>query len=129
MQIHLRQRKQTKDGGKISLYLEIYKGTTKTPDGKTKGLRDYKYLDLYLIDKPRTPIDKQHNKDTLKLAESIKAKTELEIKNGQYGFASEFKKTTNFIDYFKRLKEKRMESRGNYGNWDSTLKHLINFAP
>lgn len=127
MKVHLRQRKQTKQGS-ISLYLEIYKGTSKTPDGKVKGIRSYKYLDLYLIDKARTPIDKQHNKDTLKLAENVKAKTELEIKNGQYGFSSDFKHSTNFIDYFKAHTEKRVQNEGNYGNWHSTLKHLIQFA-
>ena len=90
MKVHLRQRKQTvksdshtgseqkqkKQTGKaqISLYLEIYKGTVKTPDGQTKILRDYRYLNLYLIDKPATPIDRQQNKETLQLARDIKAK-------------------------------------------------------
>lgn len=127
MKVHLRQRKQTKDGS-ISLFLEIYKGTTTTVDGKVKNLRDYEYLNLYLVDKPKTPIDKQHNKDILKLAESIKAKRELEIKNGLYGFASDFKQNTNFIDFFQDLTNKRLQSLGNYGNWDSSLKHLIKFA-
>jgi len=127
MKVHLRKRKQTKNGS-ISLYLEIYKGTTATPEGKTKILRDYEYLDLYLIDKPRNPVDKQHNKETLQLAQSIKAKRELEIKNGQYGFASSFKADTNFIQYFKEQAEKRLPSKGSYANWDSSLKHLIRFA-
>jgi len=127
MKVHLRQRKQTKDGS-ISLFLEIYKGTTTTPDGKVKNLRDYEYLNLYLTDKPKTPIDKQVNKETLELAKSIKAKRELEIKNGLYGFTNEFKQSTNFIEFFKDLTENRFQSRGNYGNWDSTLKHLIKFA-
>jgi predicted nucleotide-binding protein (sugar kinase/HSP70/actin superfamily) len=47
MRIHLRQRKQQKQS-RVSLYLEIYKGTTRTPEGKVKGVRDYEYLDLYL---------------------------------------------------------------------------------
>lgn len=127
MKVHLRKRKQTKQGS-ISLYLEIYKGTTTTPDGKTKVLRDYEYLNLYLIDKARNPIDKQKNKETLQLAESIKAKRELEIKNGQYGFSSGFKASTNFVEYFRDEAEKRLQSKGNYGNWDSSLKHLTNFA-
>lgn len=127
MKVHLRQRKQTKDGS-ISLFLEIYKGTTIKADGKVKNLRDYEYLNLYLIDKPKTPLEKQTNKANLLLAESIKSKRELEIKNGLYGFASEFKQSTNFINYFRALMEKRKESEGNYGNWDSSLKHLIKFA-
>jgi integrase/recombinase XerD len=127
MKVHLRQRKQTKSGS-ISLFLEIYKGTTTTPEGKVKNLRDYEYLNLYLIDKPKTPLDRQSNKDTLQLAKSIKAKRELEIKNGLYGFANEFKQSTNFVDYFIEQTEKRKESAGNYGIWDSTLKHIIRFA-
>lgn len=128
MKVHLRQRKQTKKGGRISLYLEIYKGTTQTADGKIKGAREYEYLNLYLIDKPRNPVDKQNNKDNLKLAESIKAKRELEIKNGQYGFNSEFKTNTNFVEYFQLQAEKRKANAGNYGNWDSAIKHFVRFV-
>jgi len=127
MKVHLRKRKQSKDGS-ISLFLEIYKGTTTSSEGKVKNLRDYEYLNLYLIDNAKAPLDKQHNKDTLQLAESIKSKRELEIKNGLYGFTNDFKQSANFIDYFKDQTEKRLLSDGNYGNWDSTLKHLIKFA-
>jgi len=127
MKVHLRRRKQTKDG-KISLFLEIYKGTSKKPDGKVKINRKYEYLNIYLFDKAKSSAEKQHNKDMLKLAESIKYKRELEIKNGQYGFTNEFKQSANFVDYFKDLTQKRLVSQGNYGNWDSSLKHLINFS-
>ena len=125
--MHLRQRKQTKSGS-ISLFLEIYKGTITSSHGKVKNLRDYEYLNLYLIDKPKTPLDKQSNKDTLQLAKSIKAKRELEIKNGLYGFANDFNQNANFVEYFNEQTEKRKQSVGNYGSWDSTLKHLIKFA-
>ena len=126
MKVFLRQRKQSKKGT-ISLYLDIYKGYAETKEGKRKPIRDYEYLDLYLIDKPNNPIDKQSNKENLKLAESIKAKRELEIKNGSYGFTNEFKKQTNFIEYFKNLVSKK-ETKGNLGNWYSTQIHLENFA-
>lgn len=127
MKVHLRQRKQTKKGS-ISLYLEYYKGTSKTTDGKIKPVREYEYLDLYLIDKPSNPIDRATNKKNLELAESIKSKRELEIKNGQHGFASDFKNNTNFIEYFQAQSEKRKQSEGNYGNWSSALMHLKKFA-
>jgi hypothetical protein len=73
------------------------------------------------------PIDKQQNKENLNLAESIKAKRELEIKNGTYGFTNEFKKQTNFIEYFRNLVNKK-ETKGNLGNWYSTQIHLENYA-
>jgi hypothetical protein len=66
MKVHLRQRKQSKKGS-ISLYLEIYKGTQKLPDGSIKNLKDYKYLNLYLLDNPKNPIEKQQNKEIFRL--------------------------------------------------------------
>lgn len=127
MNVHLRQRKQTKSG-RISLYLEIYKGTSILPDGRPKILREYEYLNLYLKSNPTTSVDKQSNKDTLDLAKSIKAKRELEIKNGQYGFNSGKNLNANFIDYFQHIADKRLQSKGNYENWNSTIKHLKSFA-
>ncbi|MFW6290418.1 MAG: site-specific integrase, partial [Mariniphaga sp.] len=128
MKVHLRKRKQTKDG-LISLYLEIYKGTTKTADGKPKGLRSYEYLNLYLIDNAKSAIDKQHNKDTLKLAESIKVKRQNEINTGVHGFTnSELKKAGNFVQYFQKKADERLKSEGNYDNWDSSIKHFKRFA-
>ena len=126
MKVFLRQRKQS-NKGRTSLYLEIYKGTTKTTDGKTKPIREYEYLNLYLIDKPTTPIEKQQNKDNKKLAENIKAKREIEIKEGRYGFTADFKTKANFIEYFKYLTQKKA-TRGNLINWHSTIIHLIKYA-
>lgn len=124
--VHLRQRKQS-NNGKVSLYLEYYKGTTKTSDGKVKAVREYEYLDLFLIDKPKTSADKEHNKKINELAHSIKNKRELEIKNGQYGFTADFKVKTLFLEYFSAVTENRKQSQGNAGNWKSTLKHLTDF--
>lgn len=126
MNVHLRQRKQTKSGS-ISLYLEIYKGTMTTPEGKVKNLKDYEYLKLYLIDKPKTPAQKDQNAETLKLAESIKSQRIVDIAKGEYGFNNSKKTKVNFIDYFKSLTDDKKQSNGNWGNWDSTLKHLVNY--
>lgn len=127
MKVHLRQRKQTKNG-KISLYLEYYKGTVKTDEGKTKVLRDYEYLDLYLKDNPQTKQERQTNKETLELAKSIKAKRELQIKNGEYGFNRSANKNANFVEYFKKQVEKRSDSENTYYNWHSSYNHLIDYA-
>lgn len=127
MKIHLRKRKQTANGS-ISLYLELYKGSNKTADGKVKIDREYEYLDLYLIDKPKTAADKQHNKDILQLAESIKSSRELDIKNGIYGFTTKVKQNADFMAFFEKMTEQRMQTLGNYGNWYSALKHLKSFV-
>lgn len=127
MKVTLRQRPSAKTGN-TTLYIEIYKGYTKEPDGKIKHHRDYKYLDYFLYSKPKNQSEKQHNKENLKLAEAVKAQTILEIQNGKYGLNNPNKLKINFIDYFKKLTKERHDSLGNYGNWDSTLKHLLNYA-
>jgi len=114
MKVTLRQR--TKNG-KISLYLDYYH----------KGKRKLEYLRLYLIDKPRTSEERSFNKKTLQLGESIRAKRQLELQNGIYGFEDSEKINSLFLTYFELLAEKRRDSDGNYGNWLSALKHLKNW--
>jgi integrase len=99
----------------------------KTATGKVKAVRDYEYLDLYLVGKPKTAIEKDQNKKILELANSIKSKRELEIKNGQYGFAPDFKVKAVFLDYFIEEVKKRADSKGNSGNWKSAQVHLTNY--
>lgn len=116
MKVTLRKRLKN---GKISLYLDIY----------NKGKRKFEYLRLYLIEKPKTSKDRDANKKTLQLAENIRAKRQLEVQNNFYGFDDKSKQDLDFINYFKLLTEKRFDSEGNYGNWNSTLKHLEKFSP
>lgn len=111
--IRLRQRRTS--SGLISLYLDIY----------LNGKRSYEYLKMYLVPE-RTRADKEKNKQTLLLADAIRAKRVVELRNGQYGFQSQFASNTRFFDYYRSLCEKRLgaESRGNWGNWYSCLHHL-----
>jgi hypothetical protein len=49
MTIKLRKHKQTKNG-KASLYLKIYKDKTTDTNTKTMYIREYEYLNLFLLD-------------------------------------------------------------------------------
>jgi integrase len=106
--------------GNTSLYLDIY----------LDGRRSYEYLHLYLIPE-NTRADKEKNRETLKLADAIRAKRVVELQNGKYGFDSAYKLDTNFLDYYRTLCERRHqnpESLGNWGNWYSALKHLERYC-
>lgn len=116
MKVTLRERKKN---NKISLYLEYYH----------KGKRKFEYLRLYLIPSPRTKKDRLINNKTKQLAESIKAKRQIEIQNGIFGFDDSEKLKGSFISYLENLKEKKKSSLGNYGNWDSMVKHFKIFHP
>lgn len=115
MKVTLRQREKS---GNISLYLDYYH----------KGKRKYEYLRMYLIPKTRTPLERESNRKTLQLAENIRAKRQLELQNGTYGFTDNDKMNGSFITYFEVLAEKRRDSDGNYGNWISALKHFKKFS-
>lgn len=116
MKVTLRKRQQ---GGKISLYLDYYH----------KGERKKEYLKLYLDPDPKSMIDKDLNKRTLQLAESIRAKRMIEIQNGIFGFRDSEKLKGSFLDYVEHLAKKRFNSKGNFGNWDSMYKHLKSYSP
>lgn len=111
----IRLRKRLLKDGRYSLYLDLYHD----------GRRDYEYLRLYLIPE-RSRIDKETNKKTMQLAEAIKAKRIVDYQNGKFGFHQP-ERSIRFFDYYRAMCEKRKgtpESRGNWGNWFSCLKHL-----
>lgn len=115
MNVKLRKRSK---GGKTSLYLDYYQ----------KGVRKTEYLKLYLNEENPTKEEKEVNKKTLQLAEAIRSRRQVEIMNGDFGFMDTEKRKGSFIGYFNMLKELRLESQGNYDNWDSVEKYLVRFA-
>lgn len=109
-------------GNEKAVFLDYYFPKTKK--------RKKEYLNLKIYKTPKTVFEKDHNKKTLQLAESIRAKKLLELQHVENGFEHLVKKNVqfNFIEYFQKLTDDRFSSQGNYGNWDSVLKHLIAFT-
>lgn len=127
MKVHIRKRKGKKTNTS-NLYLEIYRGYTLKPDGTTRANRERTKLDYFLYDNPKSPTERSHNKLVNRQVEAIKGEKLKELLNGKYGFKSQTKGKVNFIEYFDKLCQKRYESKGNYGNWDSVLKHLEKYC-
>jgi integrase len=115
MKVTLRKRNQ---GGKTSLYLDYY----------NRGKRKTESLKLYLHPKPKTSFERSHNKKTLELAQTICAQRQLELQNGEYGFRDKEKQKGSLLVYMRMLADKRKDSTGNWGNWDSMIKHLEGFS-
>lgn len=116
--VTLREKKLA--NGNISLYLDIYR------DGK----RSYEFLKLY-ITKATTPLEREVNRQTRATAEAIKAKRQIELQNNEYGFKSQFKVDTPFLEYYRHMcneRAKNQESKSNYQNWFSCLKHLERYC-
>lgn len=115
MNVKLRKRNQ---GGKTSLYLDYYNA----------GKRKTESLKLYLLPKPKNKLEREQNKKTLELAETIRAQRQIELQNGEYGFHDKERQKGSLLVYMHMLADKRKDSLGNYGNWDSMIKHLEAFS-
>ncbi len=107
--------------GRVSLYLEYYLGRHRIEDvddegkqvyyedGAMKGKKKYKVthdrkketLNLYYIEKPRTPIEREQRRATLELAEKIRFEKEQQLKESKNGYRLLQNKDINFYDYFQ----------------------------
>lgn len=127
MEIKLHQKPQ-RSTGRTSLVLEYYYGYTRDEEGRIKHRRRFETLEYFLYTTPRNKAERDHNKINLEMAEKVKAKRLLDEQNEQYGFAGQFKIRTNLVEFIRGMIEQRKDSPGNWGNWDSMLKHLIAYA-
>lgn len=126
--VTLRQKKISK--GRQSLYLDFYPAI---PHPETGEPTRREFLGLYIYEKPKTPIDKQHNTETLQIGESIRQKRENFLNKPE--IYSEYEKEQLrkkelgelcFIEYFRKLANKRKAS--NHDNWVSALNYIEAFT-
>ncbi|MBU7571636.1 MAG: hypothetical protein KAF41_13465 [Flavobacterium sp.] len=87
--VTLRQKPISK--GRKSLYLDFYPPIT-VAGSDTSTRREF--LGLYIINSPKTPLEKQDNKQTLQLAEQIKQKRDNEINKPEVYTAFEIEQLT-----------------------------------
>jgi site-specific recombinase XerD len=93
--------------GRESLYLDFYFGYTKEYDEELdkeviKKDRKKEYLKLYLWQAPRTPFERQQNKETLELAKKIRFEEEQKVKQDMKGYRlKKQQKDINFLDFFQ----------------------------
>lgn len=130
MIIKVTLRQKPISGNRQSLYLDFYPAIKNSDTGE---LTRREFLRLYLFDKSKNPIDKQHNKDTLQLAEQIRQKKESRLNKPEIytGYEKEQLKIKeqgeqNFVTYFKSLADKRKAS--NHDNWVSAYNYLETFT-
>lgn len=110
--VKLRKRKTRT--GLYSLYLDTY----------NNGKRTYEYLRLYLVPE-KTREDKRKNKETLQLAEAIRAKRVIEYHEGRYGFESREQDKVLLFDYFEMVcKEYEERKRCTGVSWRCSLRYL-----
>ena len=128
IKVKLRQKKIS--GSRLSLYLDFY---PPIPHPITGEPTRREFLKMFIIEKAKSIIDKQHNKETLELANQIRQKRENHLNKPEIytGYEKEqlrLKKQgeKDFIVYFKAIADKRKDS--NRENWKSTYNYLSAFS-
>lgn len=105
--------------GRESLYLDYYLGfeiATSSKSGKEyKRVNNRReFLKLYLWQAPRTPIERQQNKEILELAKKIRFERGQQLLENAEGYRLKKERKINFLDYFRAYiarytkKDKRM---------------------
>jgi integrase len=120
-----------KAGNKQTLRLVYWYNSWRDESGKLKHDRKLEKLNLYLHTNPINKLEKQHNKETLLLAEQIRAKRIAEAASGQHGFTDTNKLSTNFYAFFNKVMDtkKTNASSKNYDLWQAVLIHLKRYHP
>ncbi len=82
-----------------------------------------------MYEKLKISIEKEHNRNTLKLAEAIKAKRTVEHESGKHGFKFSANAKQSFLKFFLQLmdEKKKNTTSSNWSVWDSCYKHLIKY--
>lgn len=65
------------------------------------SIRKKESLSLYPLASPRTPIQRQQNKETLELAKKIRFEREQEFLDNREGYRLKEEKGINFLDYYQ----------------------------
>jgi len=128
VKVKLRQKSISKE--KVSLYLDFYP-PIHHPELNKATRREF--LGYYLYEKPKSQSDKQHNKETLQLAEQIRVKRDNQLNKPEIyndfekqQLAIKEKGEKSFVEYFKSLGDKRKSS--NHDNWVSAFHYFENFT-
>lgn len=121
-------RKKDISNNRKSLYLDFYPPIIK--DGKSTRRE---FLGMYLYAEPKKITEKNHNKETLSIAETICQKKQNQLDKPEIYTAFEQERlqaekvgNKNFVTYFEKLTLKRKNS--NHDNWQATLKYLKTFT-
>lgn len=130
MTTKVKLRQKPISGNRQSLYLDFY---PPIPHPETGEPTRREFLGLYVFDKAKNPFDKQHNKETLQIAQQIRQKRETLLNKPEIytGYELEQKRIKeqgeqNFVEYFKALTDKRKAS--NHDNWVSAYNYLEAFT-
>ena len=124
--VKIRER-ENKDGT-TSIILDCHMGYYVDIDGKKKAQRKRRFLDFKLIQNPRTPSQRQKNKDYLEKARLIASQWEKSIINEEYDLEDTEKSKTLVYAYL--VKEiNRIKDNSSKASYNTMLSHFQKAFP
>ena len=106
-----------------------YNGSRYTDiDGKLKMHRPSRILDFHLITNPKSPIEKQHNKDCLDKATIIANKWENSIISDEYSL-EDTEKTNSLVFAYIKKETDRTKDKSTRGAYNTMLSHFLKHFP
>lgn len=90
------------------------------------GTRKDEYLKLYLVPE-RTKADREKNRETLALAESIKAQRIVELQQMKFGIDAPIVKDVLFYDYMQTIIDRKDGTTKT--SWQNCRAHLLRYEP
>lgn len=70
----------------------------------------FEFLGLFIYSNPASRLERQHNSETIRLVENIRAQRQLDIQNRKYGFKSDRDRGASFIEYFRQFARTKQTS-------------------
>ncbi|SOC81554.1 Phage integrase family protein [Salinimicrobium sediminis] len=118
--VTLRSKKLAK--GKLSLYLDFYPAIIHPKTGKPTRRE---FLKLKIFENPKNEIEREHNSTQIQLAEQIRAKRLMDLRNKEYGLKEHMDLDINFYNFFASIVEEYYNkgSKSNYHSWKSSLAY------
>ena len=119
--VTLRSKQLT--GGKLSLYLDYYPPII---DSKTGKETRREFLKLFIFENPKTAEEKKHNSESNDLAEIVRSKRLVQLRNKEFGLKENIKLNVNFVAFFKSVVDDYYNkgSNSNYQSWKASYNHF-----
>ena len=83
-------------------------------------------MGLYLLQHPKNTTEKETNKETLALAEQIRAKRQLALQAMDFGFMNPETTAVDFLSYFEEVSKKKQGKT--QSNWLTVHKYLVMYS-
>lgn len=120
-------RKKKLKSEKESLYLDYYPEIINPTTG-AKTRREF--LDLHVYINPKSQEERKYNQEAFEVANLVKSKRELQIRNKEFGFKENINLNVDFVNFYQTIVDEyyNKTSLSNYNTWKASLNHFINFS-